>query len=87
MCSGFVLVKGNFWVGFDLCYPQLLIFRQIPYALLASNTECFWVFLRQKAAEEEMTLYFCPYLQRTADRDDTVRIIGYALTSGSQLFL
>lgn len=73
-------------MGFALCYQQLLIFSQIPFALLASNIECFWEFVSQKVAEEEMTLYFCPDLHKTADTDDTVRIIGYALTSAHKFF-
>lgn len=58
----------------------------LPCLQVTLSVHC-WVFLSQKTAEEEMTLYFCPYLHRTADIEDTVRIIGYALTSGSQLFL
>lgn len=58
MCSGFVLVEGNFWVGFDLCYQQLLIFRQVLNALLAVEGNVVGYFKARKLQRCEMTLSF-----------------------------
>lgn len=85
--QGLFLLKVTFeWV---LIFATSSCWSSDRYFLLYLRVtlNVVWVFLSRKAAEAEMTLYFCPYLHRTADVDDTVRIIGYGLTSGSQLYL